>query len=381
MLHIILTILKIIGIILAVLLGFLLVVVLLVLFVPIGYSAELDNQKNLLVKVNAWWLFHALSISFFYEKVKESLDIDVEQSIITSEKVLEEEKKSPVIKVKILGISIIDTSRKKEEKKEDVVYEETINTSDTKEEKEQKEVGLNVTITDDKQTELVVQELKKNSDLEEILPKSQDNKNNKIEETKEKSDVSEEKETKKKKKEKQKQVKKEEKKKKEKKKEKLEKQKGSEKKKFSFVVIKEKIENIKQTIRNLLGKVELIKAFFQNEENKQGISKTFSSIKNILKQLLPRKMKGNITFGMADPCATGQALGVLSVFYPYYGKSVFIEPDFSKQVLEGNLYLKGHIRIVTLCFIAIKLVLNANFRKLIKNVLKLKEELINGGKQ
>lgn len=361
MLHIILTILKIIGIILAVLLGFLLVVVLLVLFVPIGYSAELDNQKNLLVKANAWWLFHALSISFFYEKIKESLDIDVEQSIVTNEKVLEEDKKSPVIKVKILGISIIDTSRKKDKKKEDVIYEETTNTSEKKEEKVQKEVGSNVIITEDKQTELVVQELKKNSDLEEILPKSQDDKNDKIEETKEKLDVSEEKETKKKKK--------------------LEKQKGSEKKKFNFLSIKEKIKNIKQTIRNLLGKVELIKAFFQNEENKQGIGKTFDSIKNILKQLLPRQMKGNITFGMADPCATGQALGVLGVFYPYYGKSVFIEPDFSRQVLEGNLYLKGHIQIFALCLIAIKLVLNANFRKLIKSVFKLKEELINGGKQ
>ncbi len=375
MLHIILTILKIIGIILAVLLGFLLVVVLLVLFVPIGYSAELDNQKNLLVKANAWWLFHALSISFFYEKVKESLDIDVEQSIASNAKVLEEDKKSPVIKVKILGISIIDTSRKKEEKKEDVIYKEDLNTSDKKEEKEQKEIVFNETVLEDKSTELVTQELKKEPVLEETLPKTS---NDKIEETKEKSseklDVSEEKENKKEK------IKKEKKKEEELKKEKVEKQKNSEKQKFSFLIIKEKIQNIKQTIRNLLGKIELIKAFFQNEENKQGIGKIFSSIKNILKQLLPRQMKGNITFGMADPCATGQALGVLAVFYPYYGKSVFIEPDFSRQVLEGNLYLKGHIRIVTLCFIAIKLVLNANFRKLIKNVLKLKEELINGGK-
>ena len=397
MLHIILTILKIIGIILAVLLGGLLAFVLLVLFIPIGYCAKLDNQKNLLVKMNIWWLFHALSFSFFYEKKKENLNVEaeVEQNRLKEQEGLQEEvEKSPIIKVKILGISIINTSREKEKKKEDSVYEETMTSKNETEEIEHSEVVPKIKSTkekqikNEKQIELIVQEIKKEPVSKETLPDFLEDKGIKKQNSKENLDILE-----KEIKEKTKQDSKEELdilekkgRKEDKAEKKTKKQKNPKKEKeckqqrFGFLSFKEKIENIKQLIHNAIGKVELIKAFFCNEENKKGIKKTFSSIKNILKRLLPRKIEGKIAFGTSDPCVTGQVLGLLSLFYPYYGKSVSIQPDFSKQMFEGSLYVKGHITIITLCWIVIKLVLSANFRKLIKNVLQLKEELINGGK-
>ncbi len=338
MLHIILTILKIIGIILAALLGFLLVVILLVLFVPIGYSAKLDNRKDLLVNANAWWLFHVLHISFLMEGMPSK-----------------EEGQRPVIKVRILGIPIIDTGRKKKEKektsvKEEVIIEETPSI----EQKSPIEPSHPERTTTEKETpELTTQEIANTS------PKQKADKKEKIK-------ILKQKETRKA--------------------EEIEKPEVSEKKKFSPSAmiekiksfkenLKEKIQNIVQTIKKLFKKVDLIKTFLQNEENKQGIGKIFVSVKDILKHLLPNKIEGQVHFGMADPCTTGQVLGVLAMFYPYYSKSISIEPDFTGQVLEGNLYLKGYIQIVILCVIAFRLVLNANFRKLIKNVIQLKEEL------
>ena len=369
MLHIILTILKIIGIILAALLGILLVAVLLVLFVPIGYSAQAENRGGILVKARAWWLFHALHISFDMEGMPSA-----------------EEGRSPVIKVRILGIPIIDTSRKKEETKKGVFEEDGKTQNDNSVTKE-KDIGLPELTTQE-----VLSERKEDTKAEDAkafvskeekvqdVQKVQAVKKSETEQVKSEKTASEQTVNKKlkKKQKKSKQAKSQ-----------LVKEKpvsGSEKKKVKIADIFEKIRNVKedirikianirQTIANLLGKVELIKAFLQDETNKQGIGKIFASIKGILKHMLPRKIKGNVLFGLNDPCATGQALGVLGVLYPYYGKSLSIQPDFTRQVIEGDIYIKGYIQIFTLCFIAIKLMINANFRKLIKNFMKLKEEI------
>ncbi len=342
MLHIILTILKIIGIILAALLGIVLTVILVVLFVPIGYDARIDNRNDILVKANGWWLFHALHLSFAMEGIPS-----------------EEKGNSPVIKLRILGIPIIDTSKKKEK-------------TQTKVEKPEAKAKETSVELKKKEPQLTIQELQP----KEEPVKSEQNKATSKETVKTetlKEDVKED-------------VKKSEVKKPEVKKvevKRQERKKPERKKRVSLIErirafidgIKRKLQNISDTKQKIQEKLSLLKAFIQNEENVNGIKKIFHSIKKLLKHLLPNRIKGQVQFGLNDPCATGQALGVLAMIYPYYGKSLTIEPDFTKQVLQGEVYLKGYIQIFTLCIIAIKLLIDANFRKLIKNFKVLKEEL------
>lgn len=324
MLHIILTILKIIGIILAVVLGILLTVILVVLFVPVGYSAQMDNRKDIMVKANGWWLFHALHISFFMEGMPS-----------------EENGNSPVIKVRILGIPIIDTSRKKEEKQPEAKKDSEI--------KPEKEPELTV-------QELSVKDVKGEKEIKEVKE---------VKEIAAVEPAAEKKPVVKKQPEQQSTAK-----------PKIRKRvRFTDKVKDFINNIRKSINNIADTKQKIQEKIELIKRFFENEENIQGIKKIFNSIKRILKHLLPNKIRGQVQFGLNDPCATGQALGVLAVFYPYYGKSLTIEPDFTRQVLKGEIYLKGYIQIFTLCVIGIKLLIDANFKKLIKNFKKLKEEI------
>ncbi len=66
MLHIVLVLLKIIGILLASILGLLIFLILLVLFVPIRYGIRADNLNELRAEGRVSWLFRLLYIRVTY---------------------------------------------------------------------------------------------------------------------------------------------------------------------------------------------------------------------------------------------------------------------------------------------------------------------------
>lgn len=66
-------ILKITGIILLSVLGIILVLLLLVLFVPIRYRAELEKKSEILIKANISWLLRMLRVDIFYEKAEKNI--------------------------------------------------------------------------------------------------------------------------------------------------------------------------------------------------------------------------------------------------------------------------------------------------------------------
>ncbi len=141
-----------------------------------------------------------------------------------------------------------------------------------------------------------------------------------------------------------------------------------------FESVKEKVKNLSLSLSNIYDKYNLIKRFFQNETNKLGLKYGFERIKGLLKHMGPRKVKAYIEFGTGDPCSTGQLLGVAAAFMGIYKDSVQIIPDFENEVLKGNFYCKGRIRGIILLILGIKVIRNRDIRALIKNFQTLKEE-------
>lgn len=94
MLHIILLILKIIGITLLCIIGLILLLTLVVLFVPVRYKAALKYNDDLNLKAKVTWLLHLLSVTVTYPDEKLHFT------------------------VKIFGIRIIDNNRPPRQKKE-----------------------------------------------------------------------------------------------------------------------------------------------------------------------------------------------------------------------------------------------------------------------
>lgn len=143
-----------------------------------------------------------------------------------------------------------------------------------------------------------------------------------------------------------------------------------------FHKLKAKLSSIRNLLQGLWEKKRKVVSYFKLDENKAGIKLGLASIKKLLKHIRPTKAKGYIHYGTGDPASTGQIFGVAAAFYGYYGKYLKVVPDFEEEVLEGELFIKGRIRLFNLLIIGIKLLRDKNFKRLIKNTKLLKEELL-----
>ena len=147
-----------------------------------------------------------------------------------------------------------------------------------------------------------------------------------------------------------------------------------------------KIEKIKDFLHLLLEKVKLadsslglIRVFFADEINKNGLRCSGKAILQLLKYVLPYKIKGELVFATGNAYSLGRALSVLSIIYPLYAKNLNIHADFEADRfrLDGHILLKGRIRLVRLLFIAVRLWFSGKLKLVLKNVKELKNSLMS----
>lgn len=141
-----------------------------------------------------------------------------------------------------------------------------------------------------------------------------------------------------------------------------------------FENIKKKGKDINSVIANLQEKYRLIRLFFQDEANKSALKYGFNKVKHLLKHIRPRKVRVYAEFGTGDPCSTGQLLGAAAIFMGAYGNSVKIIPDFENTIFKGNFYCRGRIQVIVILILGIKVICNKNIKALIKSFQTLKEE-------
>ena len=147
------------------------------------------------------------------------------------------------------------------------------------------------------------------------------------------------------------------------------------KKQAKKVPFKEKIrcsiQKISDKIKEIKNLKDKIVGFLTAENHKKAFQKLLKELLRLLKKLKPKKLKANVEFGFEDPYKTGSILAYLSMLYPFYGDNINIVPDFTEQVLKGDIFIKGYIRISYMVSMGIRLILDRNIRFTIKDVMKL----------
>lgn len=88
----------------------------------------------------------------------------------------------------------------------------------------------------------------------------------------------------------------------------------------------------------------------------------------LLRHIRPRKARGSLHFGFEDPSLTGIFTGFLYLALPAGSGKIEMLPDFKECVLEGELSLKGHVRFCHLAWIGWKVFRDKELRTLIKRV-------------
>ena len=143
----------------------------------------------------------------------------------------------------------------------------------------------------------------------------------------------------------------------------------------------DKIENIFDRIGGKLEwadrKRRWIERFLEDPKNQKTIRLVWRQAKAMIRHILPQKASGQITFGFDDPATTGSVLAACSVLYALYGTELTITPDFENAVIDGNLQMKGRIRAGALAVRTVRVLIDRNLWRMIKKVRKFLE---SGGK-
>lgn len=339
MLHIILLILKIIGLIIGCVFGLLLLALCLILFVPVRYSVSGSYlNKKAEVSARLTWLLHAVSVRAAYGQ--KNADSDVKLS------------------VKIMGITLFDTEQKKapEKKKQKKSSkrneEKTVDYTNTIDEvKEEKKAAAKNT---EKTSEASVSEsggIQAKETVKDSEIKREKGQSESEQTTKRPSGLAAV----------------------------FEKLKSLYKKlkeiplkiKAFFGKFKAKLCGLGQKISSLCRKKDRLLKILSASENRAAFGFLKRSLLKVLRHILPTKICGKVRFGMEDPEKTGSMLAKAAWLYPFYDGKLEIEPDFEKEIFEAELFLAGRIQAFTLLLTGIKIVLNKDLRRILSEVKHL----------
>lgn len=128
-------------------------------------------------------------------------------------------------------------------------------------------------------------------------------------------------------------------------------------------------ENMNKVIKKrdmILQKITGVRSLLEKPYTKKVLKDGKVLLKKMWKHVRPRKLQGSIHFGLEDPATTGQLLGVVGMLYPVYRNHFVIAPDFEQRIFEGKIYAKGRVQIGRMTFLALRFMLTRDFFKTVQ---------------
>lgn len=137
--------------------------------------------------------------------------------------------------------------------------------------------------------------------------------------------------------------------------------------------VTDRLRGMQQKTDRLKQQTAYYKRIWDQPQTRQAIRVGFYELGEIIRHVLPRKLEVFGIVGTGDPASTGQIMAIQGMLYPWHKGNIRLEPDFEEKYIEGELHLKGRIRLGTLGICGLRILLNKNVRRLIR-ILRKKEE-------
>lgn len=131
--------------------------------------------------------------------------------------------------------------------------------------------------------------------------------------------------------------------------------------------MREMLFHFKDVIRGLLDKKDAFLEFWRLEEHVRAREAIWRELRYLWKKSRPKKLKGYVRFGFEDPSTTGACMGAASMLYAWYPENFFLKPDFEQEILEGELLMKGRIRGIVFLCIALRTLWNKDIRHMYRD--------------
>lgn len=139
-------------------------------------------------------------------------------------------------------------------------------------------------------------------------------------------------------------------------------EKDTEKKaRFTISGLCDKMENIRDN-------VEYYKERLTAEENRLFLKRTKERIFAVLKSIKPKVLTARIVCGTGSPDTTGYVCAVYGMLYPVIEDRISFTADFENKVLDGELSVKGKVRVATLVRHGIKILLDKQLKVFLKEM-------------
>ncbi len=304
-----LTVLKIIGIVLASLLGVVLLLLFIILFAPIGYESDglYDDENRPLINARVHWLLHIIRFRFTLNGKEQEKELKVLFFRLYPKK----EKEEKVKEVK---------KEKEEDEDEEIVKVSGGDAEDTEEAFERLEDKLSAEadeppLDEEEPEESVYDETRKEDTPKERIPLT-------------------------------------------------------ERIKSTLDKIKYKFNDICDKIRDGRMKAEDMVEKLSDERTKNAVIELWEVLKKLLWHIRPRYFSLYLHYGMEDPSLTGQIYGIYNSFYPIHKGKPVIVPDFDEKCLDGNYRIKGHIQLFFVLTALVRLYFNKDVKRLYAMIKK-----------
>ena len=135
-----------------------------------------------------------------------------------------------------------------------------------------------------------------------------------------------------------------------------------------------KVKSVTSKMGSIFTKFSDIMEFLQDEHTQEVLSLLKKQIGRLIRHILPRSLTGYLRYGLEDPYLTGRVLATACAFYPLYGKTFRLEPDFEELVFNCRAELKGRIFLFYLAFIALSTYFNKNTKFVINYIKSFKNK-------
>lgn len=152
--------------------------------------------------------------------------------------------------------------------------------------------------------------------------------------------------------------------------------------------IKDKIDQLKARASSLLDSVKalfellkrkkgLLAKYIRKKSTKRALKTAWVNVKWLLLHIAPKKYSGELSFGLKDPSLTGGICALISPVYVQIADKLQLYPDFEGELkVGGHGYMKGRIRLWGILIRALRVYRDKNIRKVIDEAQKVKETIV-----
>ncbi len=138
--------------------------------------------------------------------------------------------------------------------------------------------------------------------------------------------------------------------------------------KEKLAVAREKVISLKDDAGARYEWVKERADFISKRENTQALGHILRELKKLLIHCLPKKGGAVIDLGFSDASATGKAVAAYSFLYPYIGRRIILNADFENSIMDARGDMKGRVILFFVLMRVVDLALDKNVRRFVKEV-------------